>query len=152
MMKGEILVMSEAEKDAVETALDTKKGWYIDLEHSGEKVVSSPLIFDKVVYFTTFTPSASTESSGDLCFTQGSGTARLYALAYKTGNAVFYFSGDSNLTKEDRCLTIGSGIPSQPVIIVTKTGGHVLVGTEGGVHSQSIMSGQDINRYYWKQN
>ncbi|MCD6569607.1 MAG: VWA domain-containing protein [Deltaproteobacteria bacterium] len=144
---------TEAEKDAVRAALAAGSGWYINLENSGEKVVSSPLVFHKVVYFTTFSPSADTGSSDDLCsLGYGSGTARLYAIDYKTGNAVFDFTEDDQLTKTDRSINIGSGIPSQPVIVVTKTGVHVIVGTEGGVFSQPITSGQDIIRYYWKQN
>ncbi|MEA3222851.1 MAG: PilC/PilY family type IV pilus protein [Thermodesulfobacteriota bacterium] len=144
---------TEAEKDAVRAALAAGSGWYINLENSGEKVVSSPLVFNKVVYFTTFTPSADTGSSDDLCsLGYGSGIARLYAIDYKTGNAVFDFTEDDQLTKTDRSINIGSGIPSQPVIVVTKTGVHVIVGTEGGVFSQTITPDQNIFRYYWKQN
>jgi len=143
---------TEEEKASVRESIDNGMGWYIDLENPGEKVVSSAIIFDKVVYFTTFTPSVETTSGTDLCFQHGSGTARLYALDYTTGNAAIDFNGDGNITKEDRSKAIGSGIPSQPVVVVTKTGAHVVVGTEGGVFSTTVNTDQNIIRYYWKQN
>jgi len=143
---------TEEEKASVRESIDNGMGWYIDLENPGEKVVSSPIIFDKVVYFTTFTPSVETTSGADLCFQHGSGTSRLYALDYTTGNAAIDFNGDGNITKEDRSKAIGSGIPSQPVVFVTKTGAHVVVGTEGGVFSTTVNTDQNIIRYYWKQN
>ena len=74
----------------LEQTLATGNGWYITLENSGEKMVSSPLVFNQVIYFTTFSPTASTTSGSDCCATgTGSGTARLYAINYLNGEAVY---------------------------------------------------------------
>jgi hypothetical protein len=40
----------------------TKKGWMLKLTTSGEKVLSSPLILDYNIFFTTYIPAASNPS------------------------------------------------------------------------------------------
>jgi type IV pilus assembly protein PilY1 len=82
------------EKAQVKSALETHKGWYIRLESSGEKVVSSPRVYGGVVYFTTYTPSdGSGLIPGDPCAASTvRGVSRLYVLDYKTGGAVHEFS------------------------------------------------------------
>jgi type IV pilus assembly protein PilY1 len=128
--------LSDAEKAALRQTLSySGNGWFFDLEHSGEKVVSTPLVYNKIVYFTTFTPSTATSVGTDPCGTgSGSGAARIYAVDYRTGEAVFEnFDGNSAmLTKEDRYKDIGSGIPSEPTLVVTEQGVFIVVGTEQG--------------------
>jgi type IV pilus assembly protein PilY1 len=125
-------------------------GWLFDLEHPGEKAVSTPLVYKGVVYFTTFTPGK--QSSGtDPCGTVGGGVARLYAVDYKTGEAVFNtFDGNAaKLTKEDRYKDIGSGIPSEPVLVVTKKGTFVAVSVEEGTNTHPTGEFSGLKRYYW---
>ncbi|HPJ94593.1 MAG TPA: PilC/PilY family type IV pilus protein [Deltaproteobacteria bacterium] len=145
--------LTEAEKAALRQALSSSgNGWFFDLDHSGEKAVSTPLVYNKVVYFTTFTPStAVSTSSTDPCGTTGAGTARLYAVDYETGEAVFSdFDGNSSsLTEEDRSKTIGSGIPSEPTLVVTEQGTFIVVGTEEGPISVDTQEKRSLNRYYW---
>jgi type IV pilus assembly protein PilY1 len=69
--------------------LRTKSGWYILLENAGEKSLANPVVFYKVAYFSTFTPSGDV-IVGDPCYV-GEGTARLYAMKYDTGGAFFNF-------------------------------------------------------------
>ncbi len=90
------------------------KGWYIRLLDDsgnavGEKVLAAGVVFFKTLYITTFTPNNDPYVPG--------GDARLYALNYLTGEAVLDFDLDSN---KDRSLTIGEGIPSKPVALITK--------------------------------
>jgi hypothetical protein len=40
------------------TDSDTRKGWYVSLAGTGEKVLSDSTVFHGVVYFTSFTPDA----------------------------------------------------------------------------------------------
>ena len=82
------------------------RGWYYRLA-TGEKVLSRGTVFNQVYYFTTFTPST------DPCLPGG--LARLYALNYKTGEAIIDFSADGTL---DTNLDIGGGIPSRPVLVI----------------------------------
>jgi type IV pilus assembly protein PilY1 len=82
------------------------QGWYFQLA-AGEKVLAENTVFYKTVYFTTFTPDTS-----DLCVPGGSG--RLYAMQYKTG-------GSTVLDINNDGITIGGGIPSKPVFVITDT-------------------------------
>jgi hypothetical protein len=109
-------------------------------------------MYNKVVYFTTFNPIAETSAGSDPCGGGiGTGEARIYAVDYKTGEAVFkHFDGNSaKLTKEDRYKSIGTGIPSQPSIVVTETDTFILVGTEQGTTPIATGEGQALKRYFW---
>ncbi len=68
----------------------------------GEKVLSDPTVFGGFVYFTTYSPSAGTDACNQ------SGTARLCGINYTTAAGV--------MTGGGRCMDIGAGIPSAPVI------------------------------------
>jgi type IV pilus assembly protein PilY1 len=82
----------------------------------GEKVLAEGTVFYKTLYITTFTPNNDPSVPG--------GDAKLYALSYLTGAAVLDFDNDSDL---DRRLTIGGGIPSKPVTLITRTGTNLLI-------------------------
>jgi Tfp pilus tip-associated adhesin PilY1 len=83
------------------------QGWYLQLAN-GEKSLSEGTVFYKTYYVTTFTPN------GDPCLPGGVG--KLYALNYKTAQAVLDFGVGLS-----RCLEIGGGIPSKPVIAIRDT-------------------------------
>lgn len=92
-----------------------KHGWYIDLggndsTHVGEKILADPVVFQGIVYFSTYVPPAAT----DVCDTSGS--AYLYAIDYVTGAG--RFSGDT-----PRYEFIGYGIPSSPIVSLNPYGG-----------------------------
>jgi len=94
----------------------TDEGWYIRLVDSsgnavGEKVLSKGSAFYKVFYVTTFTPN------DNAC--QPGGEGKLYALDYLTGAKVIDLDGDDS---EERSITVGGGIPSTPVMVITDTG------------------------------
>ena len=103
------------------------QGWYIRLVDQsgiavGEKVLAKSTVFYKTLYITTFT------SNDHPCLPGGQG--KLYALDYKTGGAVLFLGsdidgdGNADLT---RSLSIGGGIPSKPVMVVTRTSRKLLV-------------------------
>lgn len=138
---------SNEDKTAKLQMLEAKAGWWFNLPNLGEKVVSSPLIFDKAVWFTTFTPSSSTYEITDRCTLPGGvGTARLYAVNYKTGSAMFDLDGDGD---KDRSIAIGGGIPSDPVVIVTKKGSYIAVGRQYGVSVRSSGKAVLFDKIYW---
>ena len=150
------------EKAQAELALKNSKGWFIRLENSGERGVSSPVIFDGVIYFTTYTP---VDEDGtpleDPCMVSGAaGIARLYAINYKTGEAVLDLSDeyetDRNgnivtLGKKDRSTVIGGSMPSAPVIAIGEGGPKIYVGVEGGIGSEDPLVSPKANIYYWRQ-
>jgi len=156
------IVLGDAD-ERTQAALDlaNKKGWYIRLEHLGEKVTSEVTVFDGVVYFTTYTPESGTPSPTDPCVdVSGLGEARLYAVNYKTGAAAYEWSdiyeedGDHNEVskgKHDRTMIIGSSIASAPVVAILRGGPQLLVGVAGGIANQNLTSTRTMNTFYWRQ-
>ena len=156
----------------------TKYGWLIRLDHyDGEKVLASSTVFDGTVFFTTYTPdSKEALETGDPCDTGNLGKARLYAVDYRTGGAVYDFytesgtdpygdssdgdTGDSNttvhgdpvLSRADREIIIGRGISSDPFVLLDDngeaTGG--ASGT-GGISLFDISKKGVIYPVYWLQ-
>jgi len=111
------LVDVTSEAAALPDLDDTDQGWYIQLA-AGEKALAEGIVFYKTLYITTFTPN------DDPCVPGG--VAKLYALNYKTGEAVLDFDGDDN---PERSTEIGGGIPSKPVMIITEDSEKLLIST-----------------------
>jgi type IV pilus assembly protein PilY1 len=154
-------------------ASDTNYGWFITLETSGEKALASPTVFNKVAYFTTYAPGASTDvCKGD------AGNAFEYALNYKTGEAVLNFdtsndgssttntraqshingvdggtgNGGFVLLKSDRRKGIGSGIPSGDIIVINPNGQlKSYTGVGGSIAADNPVPGGAIVPLYWRQ-
>ena len=144
-------------------------GWYIKLnENSGEKVLAPALVFNKVAYYTTYSPTAVVVV--DPCQPGNLGTGRLYAGDYKTGEAVINYdaSNDSSSTigntrasggegayvlrRSDRVKTLGSGIPSGLVVIVGAGGdAKLLIGCGGALCTTDTSGGGTIIPLYWRQ-
>jgi len=143
-------------------------GWYIKLDqNSGEKVLSVPLIFNKVAYFTTHAPSTSVSS--DPCLAKDDlGTSRMYAMNYKTGEAVLNFdttndssttyssrakSGGIILLRSDRVTTLGPGISSGVGVIITPGGEtELIVGDDKKLVTKKAPPGGGIKFLYWGRN
>jgi type IV pilus assembly protein PilY1 len=142
---------TDSEKTSTLNALQTQSGWFIKLnENLGEKCLSNAVIFYGDVYYTTFTPVFS--ESDDPCFLD-QGIARLYALNYLTGNAVFDLDGSgslSELSRSDRSAEIGVSIPSG--VIITFVGGTTVAygGMGGGVYRPPLPSTRSIIPISWR--
>ncbi len=82
-------------------ASGTKRGWYMDLPASGERVVSEPALYDNRVLFTTLIPDSAVCGSG--------GTGWLMELDAKTGAALigptFDVDGDGDVDTDDNLGT-----------------------------------------------
>jgi type IV pilus assembly protein PilY1 len=152
----------------------TNYGWYIQLnQNSGEKVLAPPVVLNGVVYFTTFAPGASVVT--DPCQPGNLGVGRMYAVDYKTGEAVLNYdttndsqystlhnatSGNARATavtgqvlqRSDRLQTIGNSIPSGVVLVVSASGETALfVGSGGAMPKQKPKKGGAIVQEYWRQ-
>jgi len=146
--------------------LNSSYGWHIKLDqNSGEKILAPALVFNKVAYYTTYTPDAA--ASSDPCAIGNLGTSRLYAVDYKTAEAVLNFidSNDSESTennyralgdngrvlrRDDRSLDLGVGIPSGLVVLMPPSGdAKLLIGSGGGLCSEDPVSGGTIFPIYW---
>jgi type IV pilus assembly protein PilY1 len=142
-------------KALIREDLNSGNGWFIRLEERvGEKVLAPPMVFFGVAYFTTFSPTQG--SADDPCYV-GEGHGQLYALDYKTGEAVINLDtendpvGGITLGRSDRSLDIGSGIPSRLVVAIL--GGRVsaYVGIGGGILHPHIEPGIAFVSLYWRE-
>jgi type IV pilus assembly protein PilY1 len=144
---------TQSEKDTILARLKVKNGWYIQLnERSGEKCLSTPVVFYGAAYYTTYTPPS---AAGDVCFLR-EGTARGYVVNYRTGMAVFNLDAindtadDIILRRSDRSKVIGSAIPSG--VIITFIAGHAVgyVGVGGGVYLPDLLRTNPLVPINWK--
>jgi len=140
------------QKTTIMNALSTKNGWYIKLDqNAGEKCLSNSVLFYGVIYYTTFTPEFG--DPGDPCFLS-EGKGRLYALNYKTGEAVFNMDGISidglPITKEDRSKIIGPSIPSGVIITFIGNQSVAYAGVGGGVYRPPMKKTKNIIPINWK--
>jgi len=154
-----------ADLAAIRDRLKKQNGWFIQLnQFSGEKSLSSAVIFFGVVYYTTFTPnSAGGDPSADPCYV-GEGKGRLYELDWATGNAVFDNDLNNSVTaldpetgqnrlyylrRNDRIHETGTGIPSNPIItfIQGKTVGYV--GISDGIKPITLKTSKSLVPIYW---
>ncbi|MGD8523332.1 MAG: PilC/PilY family type IV pilus protein [Desulfobacterales bacterium] len=105
-------VLPDLDNETADVDLDGSidQGWYIQLA-AGEKVLAENTIFYKTLYITTFTPN------DDVCMPGGVG--KLYGVEYKTGGAVLDFNADGST---ERSTSIGGGIPSKVVTVITDLG------------------------------
>jgi type IV pilus assembly protein PilY1 len=106
-----------------------KKGWYIRLDMS-EKVLAKPAVFNKLLYFTTYT-----YTSTDVC--KAGGNATLNVVEYLSGGGALvlddYLQGKPSIRSE----IIAKGVPSAPVISISvslkgKVSASVTIGTTSG--------------------
>jgi len=131
--------------------LNASEGWYIKLnENVGEKCLSNSVLFYGVVYYTTFQPTFG--QPGDLCFL-GEGIARLYAVDYKTGNAVFNLDGVGtmgSLTRSDRSTELGVSIPSGVIVTFIGATSVAYGGVGGGVYRPPLPTTKTIIPVNWR--
>ncbi len=150
----------------VVSGCNEQDGWFIKLDqNSEEKVLAATTVFNKGAYYTTFSPNASV--STDVCTAGNRGTARVYAVNWRTGEAILNFdtSNDSTVTtnartfdsqgkillRSDRVETLGTGIPSQLNVIVMPGGNFGLVGVGGSIATPNIKGGKGDNIIYWRE-
>jgi type IV pilus assembly protein PilY1 len=102
--------------DVTSSNNSASNGWFFHLG-TNEKVLAPANVFNQAVLFSGFTPTST------VTCTSGGGTAKLYSVQMLTGYAAMNFSTGEALTTTDatvtRSTTIGSGIASMPVVIVT---------------------------------
>lgn len=157
---------TDQEKAAAEKEIKKRMGWFIELETEGEKVVSSPVVYNGTVYFTTFTPPARSGSEAeDPCGIDGddTGFARLYGVDHKDGRAVHDHwsdiiehdpeTGEEIKTggKADRFVEIGRAMPSAPVIAIRDGVAMLYVGVAGKLLAIAPHNAPEMNMYYWRE-
>ncbi|MBN2644475.1 MAG: hypothetical protein JXR59_03255 [Desulfuromonadaceae bacterium] len=173
--------VTENETEITLTAEKTFYGWYIQLTEGsysvaagdgghtgetarGEKILALPKVIENILFFTTYTPAIVDKTDPDYDPCVGVlGPSRLYAVNAKTGESIFNFAtfNDTEIESEDgklldkfrrdRHLNVGDGIASEPLIIVSKTGGmSILVGRGGGFFNTGDIGKIDpVFPIYW---
>lgn len=106
----------------------SKEGWYISMQTAGEKILSSPVILNYKVFFTSYVPAASSTSD---C-APPAGNSRAYLVSLLDGNSVGDLDNDGELTSNDRFATLTqTGIaPDTKILIEDATSPAICLGTE----------------------
>ncbi|MFK8084174.1 MAG: hypothetical protein AB8B97_28140 [Granulosicoccus sp.] len=108
-----------------------KFGWFLDFQHSGEKVLGTSVTFDNTVIFTTYVPTAQTNA----CAAE-IGSGRAYVMDVVNGAPVANLDGSGSEVLSVNDLSKGltrTGIPPDAMILLTESGGDVpqiLIGGE----------------------
>ena len=136
------------------------RGWFIRLEEEngsqvGEKLVSSPLIYNGVIYFSTYVPDEEEDDSDDPCAVSGAGgNGYLYALGYEYGEAAINFDTDNDdddeevLRRKDRRKKFkNKGIPPQPVLVIHEGKPTIITGFE----TIDPVATVGLERAFWRQ-
>jgi len=147
---------------ALQTEIDnnvkSSKGWYFDLKEAnsvaltngltttwvGEKVLAKTLIFNGVLFFTTFIPANDSTAANTCQANEGEG--RYYEVNLLTGAPMYDLTGDTTL---DRFGIAGGGIPSEVIVVIRDGGVTGLVGTSGGAKQVDPGSPDSRKRTYW---
>jgi type IV pilus assembly protein PilY1 len=134
----------------------SQKGWYIKLAKAGkqlEKVLAKPAVFNRLVYFTTYTYT----ETKDLCAVAG--VSKDYVVEYVSGGGAFNVNDLSDILTPPsgfvykRSQDVGSGAPSAPVITVNMKGkASVIIGTTSGQISSGGAFSLTTNReiLFWR--
>jgi type IV pilus assembly protein PilY1 len=140
---------SQSTIDSITASLATNGGWYIRLTgQTGEKDLSTTIVLNKVVTYTTYAP-LQISSSGACSANLGTGYA--YSLNYQNGNSVYDYDNDNDLDVNDRPTSLGAGIPSGLVITITPNLATGLVGVGGGIDTVEVPSTASANKIYWHE-
>lgn len=129
------------------------QGWFLRLRRD-EKVLAAADVFNKIVFFSTFTPSST------LACGSGGGNAKLYAVNMLTGDAAIDLATGQTLSPGESALTwargVGTGIPSRPIIIINQSGNRgnpsVITGTTNRQISSSPLPPVSLRRLVgWRE-
>jgi type IV pilus assembly protein PilY1 len=105
--------------DVTNTNGTATQGWFFQLGVN-EKVLASASVFNKNVFFSTFTPTST------VTCTSGGGGAKLYAVQMTTGYAGINFSTGAALSTTSatvaRSTAAGSGIAGMPMVVDSRDG------------------------------
>lgn len=137
----------------------SKKGWYVDLPSSGERIAYDPRIIGSVLAFTSTIPNASTDPS-DPC--QGIGSGWDYYVDALTGSRLSYpvFDGVGTLDFGTNGTVNASGRQSNVGIIPDGTiitqgkgrGTDITCGSTGDCDSYKVNLGTNIaSRISWRE-
>lgn len=156
--------LGESEQSDEETALAAKEGWFIDLQAdgtSGEKVLSTPLIFRNRVVFVTYQPNVDVAEDGDdqaVCNPRV-GLSRVYYVDVSNGAPIKSwddagdpdgYCSESDCTEDDRAYELETeSLIDEPVFICTDQGCDIFTGAEKPPVDR--LTDNRVRKTYWRK-
>ena len=127
--------------------LDSAEGYYFDIPRAGEKVLSTPLIFNNMVTFTTYEPNPTRDTSRCI---PTAGVTRVYQVGLLDAAPVNNWDDIDGLTENDRDIELKTtSIVDEPVIICTSGACQIYLGPET---PPSDLATQDrIFKTFWRK-
>ncbi|WP_341503066.1 PilC/PilY family type IV pilus protein [Gallaecimonas sp. GXIMD4217] len=132
--------LSESQQAAIEVQLGDARGWYMDFSNDGEKSLSTPLVLNGTIYFTTFTPPVDSvlDDSDNVQSCVVPGMGRLYAVDMHRGKQVYDWWVSE----------IPERVPDTPVIHagVDENGNSVIRIIAGDSGDTIVVDGEAVNK------
>ncbi len=125
----------------------SNSGWYIDLEHSGEKTLASSLTVNNQIIFTTYSPQVAASACSGV-----TGVGRVYLLGLYNAKPTQDLNDSDTITKEDRSRVLKSpSIPPTPKMLFPEQTDvpTVLVGPEQPLLDIDLGVKKGFERTYW---
>ncbi|MCX4026717.1 hypothetical protein H0A36_00935 [Endozoicomonas sp. SM1973] len=135
-------------KQQARAELNAAKGWFIRLEHEGEKVLGESTTYAGVLLFTTHQPTTAKQSS-DPC-KPSAGTGLLYAVNLQDATAVVPSGNSNEPNKKKRHFILkNGGIPGTPGVIQREGDPVVAVGTE--INTDALEERDTLYKTFWRE-
>lgn len=131
---------NEDEKKGLYNDLRTKDGWYITFPDPGEKIISSPIITNGYIFFTTYVPAAGSAVSDPCAGVGATGVSYLWAIDLETG--IPAFDADKDKIKEKAERRIQVAVMAQPKSI----GDYIVTPS-----SIQIPKKINLDYFFWRQ-
>lgn len=141
---------NDAQRSAGLVQLNSRHGWYLNLEDHGEKILSKATIVSGVLLFSSFAPNLSAANS---CV-PGTGLNYFYALNIENGGAMVNFNsiGNPGAPPERRMLLQSKALAPEPSIISRGNNTQVCVGTQCLPGDILPENGNRVKRTFWREN
>ena len=103
--------LTSQQRDALEIAVTSKSGWFIDLTGSGEKSTASAIAIDGFAYFTSFQPAIASVSACQVDPVSGF----LYSVDLALGTRLWI----NNVQQADKKILTTTGTIETPQLLIT---------------------------------
>lgn len=139
---------TDDEKAAALAALEASDGWYITMPNGGEKVLSTAVVVNGVVYFTSYEPTVTT----DPCKRPEAGKSRSYAVKAADASPMIVGIGGAMLRSQE--ISSAGLIDQQRLIFRKGPDGSIQTVMATGTHIKDTNSNMNkqLKRIYWYEN
>ncbi len=133
--------------DGAVELLEAQQGYYFNTPNVGEKILSTPLIFNNAVTFTTYEPNPSQQTSRCI---PAAGVTRVYQINLLDGAPINNWDDVDGLTEADRGTELKTtSIIDEPVIICTGAGCDMYVGPEQP--PSELLTEDRVYKTFWRK-